>query len=201
MAKHALFQEEFMWYVIQVMTGKEAIMQELIEHHLPKEVYGDCFYIRRERIWCLDGEKICHVETMFPGYLFVTAADPKELYWNLKEIPGLTKLLRAEEEVFLAVSQEEQAFLEDLIDGDREKIVRLSEVKLDEEKNILSAKGPLRKYVNQIVKKKIRLCYVMIEKELFGQRRKILIGIRTGEEHNEEKSSDFGSRRPRQSSC
>ena len=77
----------------------------------------------------------------FQGYLFVTAADPKALYWNLKEIPGLTKLLRAEEEVFLAVSQEEQAFLEDLIDGDREKIVRLSEVKLDEEKNILSAKG------------------------------------------------------------
>ena len=74
----------------------------------------------------------------------------------------------------------EQDFLEDLIDKDEEKIVRLSEVTLDEEKKILSAKGPLRKYVKQIVKKKIRLCYVMIEKELFGQKRKILIGIRTG---------------------
>ena len=60
--------------------------------------------------------------------------------------------------------------MEDLIDKD-EKIVRLSEVTLDEEKKILSAKGPLRKYVKQIVKKKIRLCYVMIEKELFGQKK------------------------------
>jgi len=75
--------------------------------------------------------------------------------------------------------------LEDLIDKDEEKIVRLSEVTLDEEKKILSAKGPLRRYVKQIVKKKIRLCYVMIEKELFGQKRKILIGIRTGKKKAE----------------
>ena len=80
------------------------------------------------------------------------------------------------------MSAEEQEFLEHLIDGDREKIVRLSEVELDKEKKILSAKGPLKYYIGNIVKKKIRLCYVMIEKELFGQKRKIMIGIRTGEE-------------------
>ena len=63
--------------------------------------------------------------------------------------------------------------------------MRLSQVTLDEEKKILSAKGPLRRYVKQIVKKKIRLCYVMIEKELFGQKRKILIG--TGQERKKQK--------------
>lgn len=171
-----------MWYVIQVMTGKEEEMQRVLEEKLPKESYEDCFYIRRERIWCLEGEKICHVETMFPGYLFVTTREPEALYWELKHIPALTKLLRTEEDVFLAVSAEEQEFLEHLIDGDREKIVRLSEVELDKEKKILSAKGPLKYYIGNIVKKKIRLCYVMIEKELFGQKRKIMIGIRTGEE-------------------
>lgn len=170
-----------MWYVIQIMTGKEEMMREMITRNLPSKMYEDCFYIRRERIWRLNGEKVCHVETMFPGYLFVTTEDPEAIYWKLREIPGLTKLLRTEESQFLSVSPEEQDFLEDLIDKDEEKIVRLSEVTLDEEKKILAAKGPLRKYVKQIVKKKIRLCYVMIEKELFGQKRKILIGIRTGE--------------------
>ena len=169
-----------MWYVIQIMTGKEEMMREMITRNLPSKMYEDCFYIRRERIWRLNGEKVCHVETMFPGYLFVTTEDPEAIYWKLREIPGLTKLLRTEESQFLSVSPEEQDLLEDLIDKDEEKIVRLSEVTLDEEKKILSAKGPLRKYVKQIVKKKIRLCYVMIEKELFGQKRKILIGIRTG---------------------
>ena len=95
--------------------------------------------------------------------------------------PGTYETFADRGEPVLSVSPEEQDFLEDLIDKDEEKIVRLSEVTLDEEKKILSAKGPLRKYVKQIVKKKIRLCYVMIEKELFGQKRKILIGIRTGE--------------------
>lgn len=160
--------------------SKEEMMREMITRNLPSKMYEDCFYIRRERIWRLNGEKVCHVETMFPGYLFVTTEDPEAIYWKLREIPGLTKLLRTEESQFLSVSPEEQDFLEDLIDKDEEKIVRLSEVTLDEEKKILSAKGPLRKYVKQIVKKKIRLCYVMIEKELFGQKRKILIGIRTG---------------------
>ena len=161
-----------MWYVIQIMTGKEEMMREMITRNLPSKMYEDCFYIRRERIWRLNGEKVCHVETMFPGYLFVTTEDPEALYWKLREIPGLTKLLRTEESQFLSVSPEEQDFLEDLIYK-------------DEEKKILSAKGPLRKYVKQIVKKKIRLCYVMIEKELFGQKRKILIGIRTGKKKAE----------------
>lgn len=161
-----------MWYVIQIMTGKEEMMREMITRNLPSKMYEDCFYIRRERIWRLNGEKVCHVETMFPGYLFVTTEDPEALYWKLREIPALTKLLRTEESQFLSVSPEEQDFLEDLIDK-------------DEEKKILSAKGPLRRYVKQIVKKKIRLCYVMIEKELFGQKRKILIGIRTGKKKAE----------------
>ena len=167
------------------MTGKEEEMKTIIESKLHRDLYEDCFYIRRERIWCLEGQKICHVETMFPGYLFVTTKDPEALYWELKHIPGLTKLLRAEEDVFLAVSSEEQEFLENLIDGDKEKIVRLSDVELDDEKKILSAEGPLKHYVGNIVKKKIRLCYVMIEKELFGQKRKILIGIRTREERKQ----------------
>ena len=82
-----------MWYVIQVMTGKEEEMKTIIESKLHRDLYEDCFYIRRERIWCLEGQKICHVETMFPGYLFVTTKDPEALYWELKHIPGLTKFL------------------------------------------------------------------------------------------------------------
>ena len=107
-----------MWYVIQIMTGKEEMMREMITRNLPSKMYEDCFYIRRERIWRLNGEKVCHVETMFPGYLFVTTEDPEAIYWKLREIPGLTKLLRTEESQFLSVSPEEQDFLEDLIDKD-----------------------------------------------------------------------------------
>lgn len=170
-----------MWYVIQVTTGKEEAMKMLVEREMDSGSDERCFYIKRERIWRRDGQCILHVETMFPGYLFVITSQPKELYWRLKSIPQFTKLLRTENEEFLAVEPDEQEFLENLLNGDPDDIVRLSKVWLDKNGEIKSAEGPLKNYVGNIIKKKIRLCYVMIEKDLFGQKREILIGIRTRE--------------------
>lgn len=166
-----------MWYVIQVTTGKEEEMRLLIEREAGHELYERCFYIKRERIWRRDGQCIVHVETMFPGYLFVITDQPKELYWRLKDIPQFTKLLRTEDEIFLSVADDERKFLENLLNGDKEDIVRLSKVKLDEKKEIVSAEGPLEHYIESIVKKKIRLRYVMIDVVLFGKKRTVLIGI------------------------
>lgn len=191
MAKHTLFtqkkryrfrKETVMWYVIQVTTGKEEETKHVIERELDHNFYTHCFYIKRERVWRRDGQCIVHVETMFPGYLFVTSDMPKELYQELKRIPKLTKLLRAEDDVFLAVDEEEEIFLKNLLDGDAEHVVRLSKVEVDEEKNIVKAEGPLRHYMDKIVKKKLRLRYVIIEMRLFEKNRQILIGIRCQED-------------------
>lgn len=171
-----------MWYVIQVTTGKEEETKHVIQREVDHALYKNCFYIERERVWRREGQCIVHLETMFPGYLFVTTDYPKELYQELKRIPKLTKLLRAEGEVFLAVDEEEEEFLRNLLDGDAEYVVRLSKVEVDEEKNIVKADGPLRHYLDKIVKKKIRLRYVMIEMRLFEKDRQILIGIRCEED-------------------
>lgn len=176
MAKHTLLTET-MWYVIQVTTGKEEEMRLLIERETEQELHERCFYIKRERIWRRDGQCIVHVETMFPGYLFVITDRPKELYWRLKEIPQFTKLLRTEDEVFLSVAEDEMVFLKNLLNGDKEDVVRLSKVRLNEKKEIVSAEGPLEHYVGNIVKKKTRLRYVMIDVVLFGKKRTVLIEI------------------------
>ena len=148
-----------MWYVIQVVTGKEEETKNVIDKELSRQFFEDCFYIRRERVWRRDGQCIVHLETMFPGYLFISTDQP-------------------EEDIFLTVSQEEREFLENLLDEDPEDVVRLSKVTVNEEKEILTAEGPLRHYVDWIVKKKLRLRYVMIEMELFEKKREILIGIK-----------------------
>ena len=179
MAKHTLLRlgAGQMWYVIQVTTGKEEAMRMLVEREISAADGERCFYIKRERIWRRDGQCILHVETMFPGYIFVLTDHPKELYWRLKSIPQFTKLLRTEEEIFLKVEQDEQEFLENLLNGDPEEIVRLSKVKLDKNGEIRSAEGPLKNYVEKIVKKKLRLRYVMINVVLFGKERTVLVGI------------------------
>ena len=160
-----------MWYVIQVVTGKEEETKNVIDKELSRQFFEDCFYIRRERVWRRDGQCIVHLETMFPGYLFISTDQPEEVYTELKAIPQITKLLRSEEDIFLTVSQEEREFLENLLDDD-------PKVTVNEEKEILTAEGPLRHYVDRIVKKKLRLRYVMIEMELFEKKREILIGIK-----------------------
>ena len=167
-----------MWYVIQVVTGKEEETKNVIVKELSRQLFDDCFYIRRERVWRRDGQCIVHLETIFPGYLFISTDQPEEVYTELKSIPQIIKLLRSEEDIFLTVSQEEREFLENLLDEDPEDIVRLSKVTVNEEKEILAAEGPLRHYVDRIVKKKLRLRYVMIEMELFEKKREILIGIK-----------------------
>ena len=80
-----------MWYVIQVMTGKEEAVKAVIEDRLDRTLYERCFLIRRERIWRRDGKFIVHLETMFPGYLFISTDMPGRVYNQLKSTLSLQK--------------------------------------------------------------------------------------------------------------
>ena len=56
--------------------------------------------------------------------------------------------------------------------------MRLSPVETDVQGNITACGMPLKKYLDQVVKKRIRLRYVVIRVHLFGRSREILMGIR-----------------------
>ena len=92
------------------------------------------------------------------------------------------------EEEFLPVREDEQEFLESLItieqaEEKEEYIVKRSEIETDEEGNIVWAGAPLSQYLGNVVRKRIRKRYVVIEKELFGKKRTVLLSIRLkGEE-------------------
>ena len=79
------------------------------------------------------------------------------------------------------VREEDRMILEQLLDGDRERIVRLSPVEVDEEdeeKRIIGCGGALRHYQKDIVKKRIRLRYVVVRLPFLGGLRDVLLGIR-----------------------
>lgn len=173
-----------MWYVIQIMTGKEEEVKGIIEKSVGHECFQCCFFLKRERVWRRGGACIVHVEPLFPGYIFVETDKPEELYVRLRQIPQFTKLLKSEENIFLAVEAEEREFLMSLVNGDREYVVRLSEVEIDEEKNIVAVRGPLERYRDRIVRKKLRLRYVMIRVMLLGEERDVLVGIKVREVWN-----------------
>lgn len=79
------------------------------------------------------------------------------------------------------IREADRKILEKLLDGDREHIVRLSLVQIDEEdteKRIIGCEGPLRHYQKEIVKKRIRLRYVVVRLPFLGGQKDILLGIR-----------------------
>lgn len=180
-----------MWYVIQTVTGQEAVLTDMMQKIIPEEYYRECFYIKRE---CADKEdngwRIYH-SVLFPGYVFVDTDMPDKVYYSLKSIPKLSKLLKSdgepayEEEGFLRVSNEETEFLKNIQSEDH--LVKRSLVELDEEKQIISAEGAVGKYFDYIVKQRVRKRYVLIRQRLLGKDRKILLGIKL--EDDEEISS------------
>lgn len=166
-----------MWYAIQTITGEEEKTIDMIRRVIAPEACEDCFLLKREAVWRIQGSCRIHTERLFPGYVFVRTGEPEAFYRQLKAVPQFTRLLGKEEGEFYPVSQEEEAFLKKLLQGDEEYTVRLSPVKVDKQGNIVACGEPLRDYLGCVVKKRIRLRYVVIRVRLFGRERESLLGI------------------------
>ena len=166
-----------MWYAIQTITGDEEETIRTIRKVIAPEICEDCFLIKREAVWRIQGSCKRYTERLFPGYVFVSTAYPEEFYRQLKLVPQFTRILGKEEQEFYPVSAEEEAFLKELLNGDKEYTVRLSMVKVDGQGNIVACGKPLKRYLGCVVKKRIRLRYVVIRVWLLGRERDVLLGI------------------------
>ena len=167
-----------MWYVIQTITGNEEKVIEVIQRVVVHQVYERCFLLKREAVWRIRGACKVHTELLFPGYIFVETQSPEEFYRQLKEVPLYTKILGKEESEFFPVSKDEEMFLKRLLNKDHENTVRLSAVKVDENGMIIECSKPLKPYLEYVIKKRIRLRYVIVRIHLFGRDRELLLGIR-----------------------
>ena len=119
-----------------------------------------------------------NTENLFPGYIFVQTQCPEEFYRQLKAVSQYTRFLGKEDGGFYAVSKEEEIFLKRLLNKDSENTVRLSTVQVDKDGSIAGCEGALKHYLGYVVKKRIRLRFVMIRVYLFGREREIKLGIR-----------------------
>ena len=107
-----------MWYVIQTQTGEEEKLVGLIEKMIPKEHYEECFCMNRECVRKTESGYEIFLRPMFPSYVFVETKDPKSLYFELKRVPKLAKLLSDQEDMFFSVTGEEERFLRNVQDAE-----------------------------------------------------------------------------------
>lgn len=66
-----------MWYVIQVINGREDIMRERIEHVVPSDAMQELFYPQFQTEIKVHGEWVITTKSLFPGYLICDTADPR----------------------------------------------------------------------------------------------------------------------------
>lgn len=125
-----------MWYVVQVLGGQEAATLDLVRHFVGGKAAKDVFIPQREVMRHRAGEWIVSKEILFPGYLFVVANKPDELFSQLMNVPAFTRLLGSDD-AFVPLSRDEvnliNAFAGDnhvvemsegIIEGDQVRVLR-----------------------------------------------------------------------------
>ena len=100
-----------MWYVMQVVSGREGHTVLLMERILSQGILENCFVPMRRMKKKYEGRWQEVKEKLFPGYVFLISEQPQLLYDELKQIPALTKLLGSCEEYFTPLSEKDVHFL------------------------------------------------------------------------------------------
>lgn len=100
-----------MWYVLQVMSGREADLQTLFSFYFDQNLLQDCFSPTYEASYKKDGMRRTVLRRLFPGYLFLVTDDIQEVEWQLKGIPDMTKILKVDRE-YIPLTEAEQAFMQ-----------------------------------------------------------------------------------------
>lgn len=173
-----------MWYVIQTLTGKEQELADMIRQVMPRErkKYQCCFVLYQECACRSHGIHKFYTEPLFPSYVFVQTNTPDEFFLELKRVPRMAKLLGMDG-CFWCIHEDEETFLRDMLREsrgeakDKPYLIRPSLVHTDENGMIIRAEGILGKYMDKIVKQRLRKRSVIIEIPFCGKKRRIRLGI------------------------
>jgi transcriptional antiterminator NusG len=101
-------ESRFEWYVMQVATGKERRMCELVRSIVPGEILRECFSPTYEVQKKVRGEWVRQSQLLFPGYLIVVTNQVERLGELLRAVPEFLRLLSVGE-TFVPLREDERA--------------------------------------------------------------------------------------------
>lgn len=108
-----------MWYVIQVVGGREEIAKRLIDKFVDADAYKEVFVPRFRATRKVDGELEYYHPVLTPGYIIVDTKHVDAFESQLRRVPAFMRLL-GNDESFKPLDREERAWLEEWTQpGDR----------------------------------------------------------------------------------
>lgn len=78
-----------MWYVIQVINGREDVVRERIERMVPAGAMQELFYPQFQTEIKVHGLWVDTTKPLFPGYLICDTADPRTVQQYLLRMETL----------------------------------------------------------------------------------------------------------------
>lgn len=161
-----------MWYVVQVMTGKEHQIAALCKDRLPvksDEVFVPLYERKRKVRGCYEIVRA----VLFPGYVFFQTEDVEGLFYFLKDVGGLTKILRTGED-FTPLHEKEVDFIKRF--GGKAHVVELS-VGYVEGDNVVITEGPMVDWHGKVKKIDRHKRTAVLEIEFFGRMTDVTVGL------------------------
>lgn len=95
-----------MWYVIQVINGREDVMCERIERMVPAGAMQELFYPQFQTEIKVHGEWVNTTKPLFPGYLICDTADPRTVQQYLLRMDDFARVL-SQDGQFVPLAKEE----------------------------------------------------------------------------------------------
>ena len=95
-----------MWYVIQVINGREDVMRERIERIVPAGTMQELFYPQFQTEIKVHGEWVNKTKPLFPGYLICDTADPRTVQQYLLRMDDFARVL-SQDGQFVPLAKEE----------------------------------------------------------------------------------------------
>lgn len=161
------------WYAVQVRTGKEQAIAELCRRTIGEDILTETFFPRYERMKRYQGAWHKEQLPMFPGYIFLVTKQVDELFYALKVIPELTKILGDGSE-FIPIEEEEKALLKRL--GNEDHVTEMSAGYIAGEQIVILS-GPLAGMEGKIKRIDRHKRIAVLEVAMFGRQVDVKAGM------------------------
>ncbi len=161
-----------MWYVIQVMAGREAMIMDNCKNLIREK--EDIFIPKIDMERRVRGIDELVTKPMFPGYIFFDTKEVEDLFYRLKRVNGLTKILRTGTE-FTPITEDEAEIIQRL--GGKEHRVVISTGYKEGDRAVIT-EGPLKDFSGDILRIDRRKRTAVIAVSLLGEIREIKVGLK-----------------------
>lgn len=162
------------WYVIQVQSGKEELLCELILGADGRSLVSECFCPSFATQKKVKGEWKNVTQALLPGYVIAVTGNVEGLRHRLNRVAGFTRLLKMGED-FVPLSFEEKSWFSEYTSKGQREIPMSMGVMEGDTVRVIS--GPLKGHEAWITGINRRKCLAFIKVDMFGREIETKVGL------------------------